>query len=579
MRLSKFLMPTTKELPAEAVVRSHQLMLKAGLIRQLTAGVYNFLPLGWRTLRKVEQIVREEQDRIGAQELLMPVIHPQELWEQTGRSEALDAILFRLVDKKGRHLLLSPTHEETISEIAAAYLQSYRDLPQTWYHIQLKFRDEPRPRSGVIRSRQFIMKDAYSFDADDKMLDESYRKERVAYSRTFSRCGVETFIVGAFSGAMGGKDSEEFMCLSDAGEDRIVYCEKCGYKTNMEVAQSRISRLEPLGKPVEDIETPEKRTIEEVSEFLGVPPERLMKVVIYIVDSKPVMVLIRGDQEVLEEKFTGRFGETWRPAEPHEIQDMAGAEPGFIGPVGLKRKDVLIVADESLQPGVDYISGANRSHYHRSGIVIGENVMPAETLNLREVSEGEGCIMCEAPLKIDKAIELGHIFKLGTKYSEALGINYLDAEGNEKKVKMGCYGIGVERIMASAIEVHSDDDGIIWPATIAPYHAIVLPLDHRDAELVGAADKCYNDLWANGVEALIDDREQSAGFKFKDADLIGIPIHVIFGLKSFKNGEAEIKIRATQERRKVAIDKVVPAVKAILEAMVADLEAKADAHG
>jgi len=574
MRLSKYLLPTTKELPSDAVVRSHQLMLKAGLIRQLTAGVYNYLPLGWRVLRKIEQIVREEQDRIGGQELLMPVIHPQELWEQTGRSEALDQILFRLVDKKGRKLVLSPTHEETISEIGAAYIQSYRDLSQIWYHIQLKFRDEPRPRSGVLRARQFIMKDAYSFDADNEALDYSYKQERVAYSRTFARCGIDTFIVGASSGAMGGKDSEEFMCFSDAGEDRCVVCTKCAYKANMEVAKGGISKLEPLGLPEQDVETPNKKTIEEVSTFLGIPSERLMKVVIYVVADKPVMVLIRGDQEVLEEKFTARFGDLWRPAEPAEILDMAGAEAGFIGPVGLKRRDVLIVADESLQPGVDYYSGANRNHYHRSGIVIGKNVHPAETLNLREVKEGEACIECGAPLKIEKAIELGHIFKLGMKYADALGINYLDPAGNEKKVTMGCYGIGVERIMAAAIETHSDNYGISWPVTIAPFYAIVIPLDPRDKALSEAAEKCYNDLWDQCIEALIDDRDQSAGFKFNDADLIGIPVQIIFGLKSFKNGEAEIKIRATGERKKLPIDKIVPEVAKILDEMRREIDGK-----
>ncbi len=577
MKLSRFLMPTTKELPSDAVVKSHQLMLKAGFIRMLTAGIYNYLPLGWRTLRKIKQIVREEQDRIGAQELLMPVIHPQELWEKTGRSDALDDILFRFTDKKGRKLVLSPTHEETISEIAASYFQSYRDLPQIWYHIQLKFRDEPRPRSGVLRARQFIMKDAYSFDADEEMLDKDYKAERKAYSRTFTRCGVETFPVGASSGQMGGSDSEEFMCLSEAGEDRVVLCNACGYRTNQEVAQSVLNKLEPLGLPMEDIETPEMRTIEDVSGFLGVSPERLMKVVIYIVDDKPVMVLIRGDQDVLDEKFAARFGGEYRPAEPHEIQNMAGAEPGFIGPVGLKSEDVLIVADESLQPGVDYYSGANRDHYHRSGIIIGGNVHPKETLNLREVKEGEACPECGKPLRMERAIELGHIFKLGTKYAESLGIDFTDLEGKERKVTMGCYGIGVERIMASAIETHCDDDGIIWPATIAPYQAIVLPLDHRKEDLIEAAEKCYNDLWAHGIETLYDDREQSAGFKFKDADLIGIPIIIIFGMKSFKAGEAEIKIRATGERIKVPLDKIVEEVDERLKKMVAEIEAKADA--
>jgi prolyl-tRNA synthetase len=423
------------------------------------------------------------------------------------------------------------------------------------------------------------MKDAYSFDADDEMLDDSYQKERVAYSRTFARAGLDTFIVGAFSGAMGGSDSEEFMCFSDAGEDRCVICEKCGYKANMEVAQSKLSELEPLGLPMEDVETPDKRTIEEVSGFLGIPPERLMKVVINMVDDKPVMVLIRGDQEVMEEKFTGRFGGEWRAAEPHEILEMAGAEAGFIGPVGLKRKDVLIVADESLQPGVDYYSGANRDHYHRSGIVIGGNVHPTETLNLREVKEGEACTECGALLKVVKAIELGHIFKLGKKYSESLGINYLDTEGNEIKVTMGCYGIGVERIMAAAIETHADDYGIVWPVTIAPYQVIVLPLDPRDKELTKAAEKCYNDLWDSGIETMLDDRDQSAGFKFNDADLIGIPVQVIFGLKSFKNGEAEIKIRTTGERKKLPIDGIIPEVAEILAKMSEDIEAKAATFG
>jgi prolyl-tRNA synthetase len=559
MYLSHYLVPTLKEIPSDAETLSHRLMLRAGLIRQLTAGVYSYLPLGWRVLKNIEKIVREEMDAIGSQEIYLPAIHPAELWEETGRRAALDEILFQFKDKKGRSLLLAPTHEEIIGDLARSYVHSYRDLPQQWYQIQVKFRDEPRPRSGLIRLRQFAMKDAYSLSVNWDDLDSWYKKNRQAYSNIFTRCGLSFYIVGAHSGAMGGRDSEEFMLPSEFGEDTIIVCDECGYQSNLEVAKSIIENDKPSDAPMEEVETPERRTIEEVATFLGVDSSRTMKSVIYMVqpDDTPLLVLIRGDLDVSEAKLELALnGQAYRPAHPEEIQEMSGAEPGFIGPVGLKRDDVNILVDESIVDGVPFIGGANRDQHHIKNITKGRD-FNGEHVNLRVARDGDACPECKAKLRSIRSIELGHIFKLGTKYSDSMGCHFLDEENQEKPIIMGCYGIGIERIMAGAIEEHADENGIIWPMSIAPFKAIVIPLDKRHEELWTKAEEIYANLNRNGVETLLDDRDSSAGFKFKDADLFGIPIQVILGKRSFDNGMAEVKIRKTGERHEVPLEKLL----------------------
>ncbi len=556
MRLSHSLIPTLKEIPAEAEALSHRLMLRAGLIRQLTAGAYTYLPMCKRALQKIECIVREEMDAIGSQELYFPAIQPAELWDETGRRKVMEEILFQFKDHKGREMLLAPTHEEDIGELARAYIHSYRDLPQQWYQIQIKFRDELRPRSGLIRTRQFTMKDAYSLSTTWEDLDAWYEKNREAYKNIFSRAGLTTFIVGAHSGAMGGTGSEEFMLACDAGEDSIVICDSCGYQSNLEVAKSRISHHEALDVPPEEVHTPDSRTIEEVAGFLKVGESETMKSVVYtLVDGeKPLLVLIRGDLDVSEAKMEVALkGEEYRPAHPEEIKEMSGAEPGFIGPVGLKRDDVRIIIDESITDGVPFVGGANKDHYHIRNLTKGRD-FDGEVVDLRQAKPGEKCSHCDGELRVERAIELGHIFKLGTKYSDSMGCMFLDENNVEKPIIMGCYGIGIERIMVGAIEEHADENGIVWPMSIAPYQVTILPLDARNKELWDTAEKIYEKCWEAGIEALLDDRDQSPGFKFKDADLLGIPIQLILGKRSHESGKVEVKVRKTGERSDVPID-------------------------
>ena len=559
MRLSRYLVPTIKEIPAEAEAVSHRLMLRAGLIRQLTSGAYSYLPLGWRVLRKIEQIVREEMDAIGSQEIYLPALHPLELWNETGRADVMDDIMFKFQDHKGRWMCLGPTHEEVITDLARAYVHSYRDMPQQWYQIQIKFRDEVRPRGGVIRTRQFTMKDAYSLSTSQEDLDDWYLKNRQAYTNIFTRSGLRFHIVGAHSGAMGGTGSEEFMVPTPSGEDSIVICDECGYLSNLEVAICKIEHRDKADIPMEDVETPDQRTIEEVAGFLGVPESETLKSVIYMLlpDEIPLLVLIRGDLEVSAAKLEVALkGQEYRPAHPEEIREMSGAEPGFIGPVGLKRKDVRILIDDSITEGVPFIGGANKDHFHTKGVTRGRD-FDGEAADLRLASEGDRCSHCDHPLRSERAIEVGHIFKLGTKYSVSMGANYLDENNQEKPIIMGCYGIGIERIMAGAIEVHADDNGIVWPMSIAPYQVIILPLDKRNEEIWKKADEIYEKMLAAGIETLIDDREASPGFKFKDADLFGIPIQVILGKRALASGNAEVKIRKTGERVDVSIESML----------------------
>ena len=559
MRLSRYLVPTLKEIPAEAESLQHRLMLRAGLIRQLTAGAYSYLPLGWRVLRKIESIVREEMDAIGSQELYLPALQPLDIWNETGRADVMDEIMFKFQDHKGRWMCLGPTHEEVITELARAYVHSYKDLPQQWYQIQIKFRDEVRPRGGLIRTRQFTMKDAYSLSTSQEDLDDWYMKNRQAYSNIFTRSGLRYFIVGAHSGPMGGSGSEEFMIPSDSGEDMIIICDDCGYLANLEIAMSKINHRGKLDIPMEDVETPEKRTIEEVAGFLGVPESETMKSVIYMLlpDEQPLLVLIRGDLDVSEAKLEMALkGQEYRPAHPEEIKEMSGAEPGFIGPVGLKRDDIRVIIDDSLPDGVPFIGGANKDNFHTKGVTRGRD-FDGESFDLRVAREGDQCSHCDSALRHEKAIEVGHIFKLGTKYSDSMGAMYLDENNIEKPIIMGCYGIGIERIMAGAIEVNSDENGIIWPMSIAPYQVIILPLDKRNEEIWEKAEEIYGKLWDAGIETLLDDRDASPGFKFKDADLFGIPIQIILGKRALKSGNAEVKVRKTGERTDVSLQSLL----------------------
>ncbi|HEX7342874.1 MAG TPA: proline--tRNA ligase [bacterium] len=550
MRFSQAFIPTLKETPSDAVIPSHALMIRAGLIRQLAAGIYSDLPFGWRAARKAMQIVREEMDRIGAQELFLPVLNPIEVWQETGRAADFGDELFRLKDRKGHSMCLGPTHEEIICDLARAFVRSYRDLPQVWYQIQTKLRDEPRPRSGVLRARQFIMKDAYSLDADEEGLDRSYNNQAIAYRRIFERCGLKFFEVGASSGLMGGSGSEEFMVESPHGEDSVALCNSCSYAANLQVAASR---PDPISDPPSDnpsaepqlVATPDKRTIEEVSGFLKVKPERLIKTLVFMASDKPVMALVAGDDELNEDKLMRAVG-AYRPAHPDEIKELFKTEVGFLGPY--KAPKMPIYADLRLQGGKNRITGANKDHYHITGVDVDRHFKPDHWADLRTIKEGEGCPLCHGSLRVAKAIEIGHIFKLGTKYSSAMGANFLDAEGREKPIIMGSYGIGIGRIVACAIELGHDDAGIIWPKSLAPYDVELIGLNMKEAQIREQAEKTYEELQASGFSVLFDDRDASPGFKFKDADLLGIPFQIVVSPKNLAKAQVEVKDRSSGQR-------------------------------
>ncbi|MCX6639872.1 MAG: proline--tRNA ligase [bacterium] len=557
MRFSQAFIPTLKETPSDAVIPSHQLMTRAGMVRQLAAGVYSDLPFGWRAMLKATAIVREEMNRIGAQELYLPVINPIEVWEETGRAQGFGDEMFRLKDRKGRPMCLAPTHEEIICDLARTFIRSYRELPQIWYQIQTKMRDEPRPRSGILRARQFIMKDSYSLDVDEEGLDHSYQLHDQAYRRIFDRCGLQYFVVGASSGLMGGSGSQEFMVESPSGEDRVAHCKSCGYAANIEVATSKAPKIidpptENEGADPQQVHTPNKRSIEEVSGFLKVAPERLIKTLIVIdANGNPLMALLAGDDELQESKLIAALGGPFRPAAPEEIKDLFGCEAGSLGPV--KAPKMPILADNRLKGGKNRITGVNVDHYHMSGIEVSKHFQPDRFCDLREVRESEGCSLCGAPLRVTNAIELGHIFKLGTKYSLAMGANVLDAEGHERPIIMGSYGIGIGRIVACAIELGYDNDGIRWPKSLAPYDVALIAINLKDPEVQRQAEALYQKLQEEGLEVLYDDREVSPGFKFKDADLLGIPFHVVISPKSLAGGGVEVKERWIGQKQIIPI--------------------------
>ena len=550
MRFSKLFIPTLRETPSEAESVSHILMLRAGYVRQLAAGLYIYLPLGLRVIEKINKILREEMNAIGAQEITMPVLHPAEVWQETGRWDAIGDEMFRLKDRTGRDMCLGMTHEEIITWLASKEIRSYRDLPQIWYQIQTKLRDEARPKSGVLRTREFLMKDSYSFDIDEDGLEKSYQFHADAYHKIFSRCGLKFYMVESDPGMMGGATAHEFMAPSPAGEDEVALCDKCGYAANVELALSIPFEIETKNWVFEEIHTPEKRTVQEVSRFLNLKPEYFIKSILVISNNGPVLALVRGDQGLHEKKLSKIIGEH-RPVHKDEVKEILGIEAGFIGPMNHK---IRVVSDPCLKQGI-YVSGTNKPHYHAKGIKPGKD-FDAEWHDIHMAKSGDSCPKCNAPLRIEKAIEVGNIFRLGTKYSIPLKANYLDENGREIPIIMGSYGIGPARIAAAAIEQNYDKDGIIWPKSIAPFDVEILPLNMKDKNTVDIVEKLYQDLTEKGIEVLMDDRDERAGIKFKDADLIGIPIHIILGEKNLKEGLVEIKDRRTRETVRVTIQEV-----------------------
>ncbi|HTR99498.1 MAG TPA: proline--tRNA ligase [Bacteroidota bacterium] len=546
MRLSRFFVPTVKEIPADAAIPSHQLMVRSGMVRPVAAGVYAFLPLGLRVLQNVIRIVREEMNRIGAQEMLLPALSPVELWERTGRVEAFGETLFHL---KGRPLVLAPTHEEVVCDLARTHIASYRDMPQIWYQIQTKFRNEPRPRSGVLRGRQFLMKDSYSLDATPGGLDRAYALHAGAYARIFSRCGIRYFVAGASSGAMGGTGSQEFMMESESGEDVVALSAGGRYAANMEVATSALGPPHRArdGAPVSEVHTPGVRTIDQLAAFLGITHEHLAKSVVYEAGGKPVLVLMMGNDLLNEAKLASVLGTAVRPVEAERLRSLTGADGGSIGPVGLR--GFTILADERLRGGSGLVGGANRNDYHLAHIDLERDCAIEGYHDLRTVQEGEESPDGSGPLRITRAIELGHIFKLGTKYSDALGATFLDERGAGAPVVMGSYGIGLERIIACHIEQHHDADGIVWGASLAPFDVHLVAVGGRSASVAETAEALYTELGQAGIDVLFDDRADTGpGFKFKDADLLGIPCQVIVGERNLAAGQIEIKERETGRR-------------------------------
>ena len=556
MYQSRIFAPTLKEAPAEAQIPSHVFMMRAGLIRQLAAGVFSQLPLGYRSLKKVQSIIREEMDAIGGQEFHLPALNPIDIWEQTGRVEAMGDVMFHIKNREG--LVLAPTHEEIMTYHAKQHIKSYRDMPQIWYQIQTKFRNEPRPKSGVLRGRQFTMKDAYSLDNSKEGLDKSYDLHAQAYRNIYNRCGLKFFVVGASSGAMGGSASQEFMVESPYGEDTCAIDEHSGYAANIEVA---ISALEPVGRiednpEIETFPTPNSKTIDELIEHFSLNSDRCAKSVVYLADSKPYLILMRGNDQLNEAKLQLHVGAIQcRPAEPDELFTLTGAHAGSIGPIGLS-SDVTIIADTLLKDANGLVSGANKDGFHFKNIDLMRDCTISSYADLRTVQEGEPCINGNKPLRIVNAIEVGHIFKLGTKYSQALNAVFLDEQGKEQPIIMGSYGIGLERIIACAIEQSHDEHGICWPVSIAPYsvHMIGLGL-HKSQEAVDTCIAIHDALEQSGIDVLFDDRDVSPGIKFNDADLIGLPLQLIIGEKGLQQGQFEMKIRKSQERQTIAINK------------------------
>ena len=559
MKWSHALIPTLREDPKSAEVKSHKILIRGGYIRPLASGIYNLLPMGWRIISKISRIIREEMDLIGAQEVYLPAISPKEIWEKTGRWKDYGDLMFRLKDRKGREFALSPTHEEVVTQIAAKELRSYRQLPQIWYQIQRKYRDELRPKGGMVRVREFLMKDSYSFDIDDGGLDESFGRHREAYKRIFERCRIDYYLTEASGGIMGKGASEEFLAPSESGEDYAVICD-CGYQANLEVAQSQPQYTEFNDEDLKTVHTPGKKTVDEVSGFLEVSPKQLVKTMVYIICGKTVILLIRGDRELNEEKLRVRFGMDVRPATSDEIIKAAGAPVGFVGPVGL---DVPIYADEELKGSVGMVTGANKVDYHVRGLDLNRDVSIKGFVDLRKVEEGDGCPRCGRGLQKVQVMELAHIFKLGTKYSGPLGATYVDAQGKEKPILMGSYGIGLGRMMACLCEQTSDEAGPNWPLPLAPFHASIVTINVEDKGQIDLSERLYSQCLKYGIEVIWDERSEGAGVKFKDHDLVGIPIRVTVGPEGMKTGKVDIKIRPQDKRLDVAADEVITTIREI----------------
>lgn len=572
MKFSQYFLPTLKEVPSDSVIPSHILMVRAAMIRQLTAGVYSYLPLGLRVFRKIEQIVREEMNAIGGNEFYLPALSPNELWAETGRLEDYGDDIFRI---KNRELVLAPTHEEVFTSIAKPNLISYKNLPQIWYQIQTKFRNEARPRGGVLRGRQFTMKDAYSFDATWEGLDESYNKHAQAYRNIFTRCGLKFFTVSAFSGAMGGSESEEFMVEADAGEDTVVISADNSYASNIEVAKSYGEPVErkESGLTFEEFHTPNIKSIDELAGFLGITDRsRLAKSRLFIVPPKAegkkeeyVLALVCGDDEVSETKLAG-FYPGIRAGHPEELLEIAGADAGSIGPVNFKNQDVKVIADLRLKDSDELVSGACKNDYHIKNIDLKRDVAGIVYEDIRTVKNGEQTVDKNSTLRLTKAVEVGHIFKLGTRYAEALGAKYLDVNGKENVIIMGSYGIGIERIAAAYIEQNHDKDGIVWSGEIAPFKIHLVSVNKKADPVKESALKLYDELSQLGYEVLFDDRDDiSPGVKFKDADLIGIPLQLVVSDKNMKNDEIEVKFRRTGEREKVKYSDILNRLPSLIE--------------
>jgi prolyl-tRNA synthetase len=566
VRWSSAFIPTLRDDPADAEAVSHRLLVRAGFMRQLMAGHYSLTPLGFRSLRKVEAIVRDEMEKIGAQEFRLPCMHPREIWEKSGRWDSVGEEMFRLQDRKGADLALGMTHEEIFAHLAAE-LRSYKALPQIWYQFQTKFRDEARPKSGLLRVREFTMKDSYTFDIDDAGLETSFNRHLEAYRRIFKRFGFDVVAVEASSGVMGGNQSIEFMLKSDAGEDWVAHCEKCGYAANVEKAQSILPAIEDAERTTstEKFETPGVRTIDALAEMEGgAEASHQIKTLVYVIDGKTLLILLRGDHQLSEQKLIDQVeASEMRPAEASEIKAALGASPGSLGAVGVG--DLFIIADEALRGRCNMVTGANENGFHLRGVDIERDITVKAWLDLREVSTGEGCPMCEAPLSVHKTIEVGHIFKLGTKYSEAMGASVQDENGKSVPITMGSYGIGLERNLAAIVEANHDKNGICWPVNIAPYEVVVTVVKPKDVDCHEAGERLYEKLSEAGIEVLIDDRDERPGVKFKDAELIGIPYRVTIGPKGLADNLFELVRRADGSKRDVPIEH---AAEMIIEAVL-----------
>ena len=592
MRMSKLFFQTLREAPADADVRSHQLMLRAGLVRQVAAGIFEYLPLGLRAKKKIEAIMREEMEAIGGQEIVMPVVQPAALWKRSGRWYEIGDDLVRLTDRVGRDLVLGMTHEEVISELAAGVISSYRQLPLMLYQIQTKFRDEPRPRGGLIRVREFTMKDGYSFHADHASLDDYYPLVYQAYFNIFGRAGLDVIAVESDTGMMGGTMAHEFMALTEVGEDTLLLCDACGYKANRQIATfvksegAGSNSGAPNGEaeealPLEEVATPGANTIAALASFLDIPQSRTAKAIFLVATieedgeekEKFVFVVVRGDMELNETKLTNAIkARHLRPALPAEIKAV-GAEPGYGSPVGIHAEQVLLVVDDLIPASPNLVAGANREGWHYRNVNCGRDYEPNLTLDVVSATEGHPCPVCRAPLRSVRGVEVGNIFKLGTKYSQAMDATFLDEDGESSPMVMGCYGIGSGRLMASVIEKSNDENGIVWPITVAPYQVYLVSLaTRRTPEVTEVAERIYAQLQEAGIELLYDDRDERAGVKFNDADLLGIPIRLTVGARGIKNGIAELKLRGSDESQTVPLDDIVAQVRAVVEAETARIQ-------